>query len=206
LAYDMTNISDTAAADTASPGSRPDADPSAPPRDFLLMLPPGWVRIPIDGREGARATALATAKVSSLPEPQRSAVRERLVQLIKVGLRQARQAGGVDVLMSLTEWDGTPIAASCLVSYVDQGTPVPLDMLADDLSAAGGNASLVEIAGRPAVRHLHADPPITRLDYMMTMRGKPGLLTFAFSTPMEPLAESLVVLFDAMMETLRWVK
>jgi hypothetical protein len=194
------------AADAEAAGTAADADNSAAPRDFAMMLPPGWVRIPIDGREGARATALATAKVSSLPEPQRSAVRERLVRLIKAGLRQAKQAGGVDVLMSLTEWDGTPIAASCLVSYVNQGTPVPLDMLADDLAAQGGNASLVEIAGRPAVRHLHSDPPITRLDYMMAMRGKPGLLTFAFSTPMEPLAEPLVVLFDAMMETLRWVK
>jgi hypothetical protein len=181
-------------------------DTAAPPGDFVLTLPPGWVRIQIDGREGARANALATAKVSSLPEPQRSAVRERLVQLIKSGLRQAKQAGGIDVLMSLTEWDGVPIAASCLVSYVDQGgAPVPLDMLVEDLSAEGGNASLVEIAGRPAVRHLHVDPPITMLDYMMTMRGLPGLLTFAFSTPMEPLAEPLVVLFDAMMETLRWV-
>lgn len=203
--------------DTVTPGAdlpdtgAPGAGRSAPPRDFIVLLPPGWVRIPLDGREGARAKALATAKVSDLPEPQRSAVRERLLQMIKTGLRQARQAGGIDVLMSLAERNGIPIPASCLVSYVDQGTPVPMDMLADNLAADaaadGGDVRLVTIAGRPAVRHRHMDdPPITRLDYMMTIPGKPGLLTFAFSTPLEPLAEPLVVLFDAIAETLRWVR
>jgi hypothetical protein len=190
-----------------APTSAPDSAAGLPgaPRDFALLLPPGWVRIPIDGREGARAAALATAKVSDLPEPRRSTVREKLRHMIKGVLRQARQAGGVDVLLSLTEWDGVPIAASCLVSYVDEGAPVPLDVLAGDLSADGGDVRLVEIAGRPAVRHRHVDPPVTRLDYMMTMRGQPGLLTFAYATPMEPLADALVVLFDAMMGSLRWI-
>jgi hypothetical protein len=196
-------ISGTAPAGAPASGS----DRSAPPRDFVLMLPPGWIRIPIDGREGARATALATAKVSDLPEPQRSAAREKLARMIKSALREARQAGGIDVLMSLAEAQGVPIAASCLVSYVDEGgTPVPLDLLADDLAADGGDARLVKIAGRSAVRHRHVDPPVTRLDYMMTLPGKAGLLTFAYSTPVEPLADALVGLFDVMMESLRWVK
>ncbi|MGH3165272.1 MAG: hypothetical protein ACRDN0_05180 [Trebonia sp.] len=183
------------------------AEVAAPPRDFIVLLPPGWVRIPLDGRERARAIALATAKVASLPEPQRSAVRERLVQMIKAGLRQARQAGGIDILMSLAERNGVPIPASCLVSYVDEGAPIPMDMLADNLATEGGDAKLVTIAGRPAVRYRHMDePPVTRLDYMMTIPGKSGMLTLAFSTPLEPLAEPLVVLFDAITETLRWVK
>jgi hypothetical protein len=193
---------DTAAADIPASGG----DHSALPRDFALLLPPGWVRIPLDGREGARARALATAKVSNLPEPQRSQVREQLLKVIKAGLRQARQAGGIDVLMSLVEWDGVPIAASGLVSYVDEGgAPVPLDVLADDFSAEGGDARLVTIAGRTAVRHRRIDPPLTMVDYMMKMPGKPGLLTFAFSTPLEPLADPMVVLFDAIMGTLRWI-
>jgi hypothetical protein len=183
------------------------SDRSAPPRDFVLLLPPGWIRIPIDGREGARATALATAKVSDLPEPQRSAAREKLARMIKSGLREAKQGGGIDVLMSLAEAQGVPIAASCLVSYVDEGgAPVPLDLLAEDLSTDGGDARLVKIGGRSAVRYRHLEPPLTRLDYMMTLPGKPGLLTFAYSTQVEPLADALVGLFDAMMESLRWVK
>jgi hypothetical protein len=196
-------ISDTSSA--GPPGL--DRDSSAAPRDFVLLLPPGWIRIPIDGREGARATALATAKVSDLPEPQRSAAREKLARIIKTGLREARQGGGIDVLMSVTEVQGVPIAASCLVSYVDEGgVPVPLDLLAEDLSTDGGDARLVTIAGRSAVRYRHVEPPLTRLDYMMTLPGKTGLLTFAYSTQVEMLADALVGLFDAMMESLRWVK
>jgi hypothetical protein len=196
-------IPDIAASGTPASGS----DRPAPPRDFLLLLPPGWIRIPIDGREGARATALATAKVSDMPEPRRSTAREKLTRLIKAALREARQAGGIDVMMSLAEVQGVPIPASCLVSYVDEGgAPIPLDILADELSTDGGDARLVKIAGRPAVRHRHVDPPVTRLDYMMALPGKPGLLTFAYSTPVEPLADALVVMFDAVMESLRWVK
>jgi hypothetical protein len=204
IAASVTPASVTPASVTPASGS----DRPAPPRDFALLLPPGWIRISIDGREGARATALATAKVSDLPEPQRSAVRERLLQIIKTALHQARQAGGVDILMSLAEAKGVPIAASCLVSYVDQGdAPIPMDLVADDLSHSdeGGDVSLGKIAGRHAVRHRHVDPPLTRLDYMMTMPGKPGMLTFAFATPMEMLADPLVVLFDAMMSSLRWI-
>ena len=110
-------------------------------------------------------------------------------------------------MMSLVTAEGVPITASCVISYVDEGgAPVPLDMLADDLSASGGDASLVKIAGRPAVRHRHVDPPLTMLEYMMALPGKPGLLTFSYSTPVEPLADALVVMFDAVMESLRWVK
>jgi hypothetical protein len=197
----MTTLN-TDAAGTAAPGS----DRPGPPRDFALLLPPGWIRLPIDGREGARAAALATARVSDLPEPQRSAVREKLMKIFKTALRQAKQAGGIDVMMSLAEAKGVPIAASCLVSYVDEGgAPVPLDLLAGDLAEEGGQVSLVQVAGRTAVRNRHVDPPLTRLDYMMTMPGKPGMLTFAFSTPVEPLADALVGLFDAMMDSLRWI-
>ncbi|HEV3381420.1 MAG TPA: hypothetical protein VG142_10620 [Trebonia sp.] len=201
-------IPDTAPSGAVASGAvASGSDHPEPPRDFVLRLPPGWIRIPIDGREGARAAALATAKVSDLPEPQRSSAREKLTRMIKSTLREAQRAGGVDVLMSLAEAEGIPLAASCLISYVNEGgAPVPLDILADDLSADGGDARLVMIAGRPAVRYRHADPPLTMLEYMMALPGKPGLLTFAYSTPVEPLADALVVLFDAVMESLRWVK
>jgi uncharacterized protein YukE len=36
--------------------------------------------------------------------------------------------------------------------------------------------------------------------------GQPGLLVLSFSTPVEPLAEALVMLFDAIAESLRWTR
>jgi hypothetical protein len=197
----------TRAASDPRTGTRP--DPRAHPRDFAVLLPPGWARIPLDGRESARAATLAANKTAGLEEPQRSAVRDKLTAAIRQALQDARSAGGIDVLLSLAERDGIPLAASCLISYLDKGQEVPLDMLAAEFSAeddaAGGSVSLTEAGGCPAVRRRHIDDGITRLDYFLPMPGRPtGFLVMAFGTPMEPLADALVTLFDAIAQSLRW--
>ena len=181
----------------------------AQPRDFAVLLPPGWARIPLDGRETARAAALAADKTADLAEPQRSAARDKLARMIRGALRDARSAGGIDVLLSLAERDGIPLAASCLISYLDRGQEVPLDALAAELSSAehgtGGTVSTAEVGGGPAVRRRSAADGITRLDYYLPVPGRPtGFLVLAFATPMEPLADALVTLFDAIAVSLRW--
>jgi hypothetical protein len=175
-----------------------------PPHDFTVLLPPGWIRIPLDGREGARASALATAKVSVLPEPQRSEEKQRLLQLLRVSLRKAREAGGVDIMLSLAERHGIPLAASCLVSYVEREDQVPMDKLLAEIAKEDGEVTGVSIAGCPAVRRRYMEGPVTMVDYLLPMPGKKGLLTLAFATPLEQLAEPLVLLFNAIAESLRW--
>lgn len=184
-------------------------DPRPHPRDFAVLLPPGWARIPLDGREGARAATLAANKTANLAEPQRSAVREKLAQMIRRSLRDARSAGGIDVLLSLAERDGIPLAASCLISYLNQDRAVPLDMLAAELSAGDGEAdadvSLTKVGGGPAVRRRYVEDGATKVDYFLPMPGRPtGYLVLAFGTPMQPLADALVTLFDAIARSLRW--
>jgi hypothetical protein len=175
------------------------------PRDFTVLLPPGWVRLPLDGTEEAKASAIAAAHSSQLPEPQRSQLRQGLTQLLRSALRDARAAGGIDVLISLAEREGIPLAASCLVSYLEHdGQRVPLDRLSDQLATGGGEVSQAHVARGPAVRHRHRDEGFTRLDYFLPVPGRPGLLSLAFATPVEPLADALVLLFDAMAESLRW--
>ena len=199
----MTETSSKAAAGTVPGGGAP--------RDFAVLLPPGWARIPLDGREKARAVQLATQKTAGLAEPQRSQVREKLARQIRTALRDARAAGGIDVLLSLAERDGIPLAASCLISYLDQGQPVPLDIMAGELSAQvagqGGDAALTELAnGGAAVRRRWVDTGITKVDYFLPMPGRPtGYLVMAFGTPMAPLADALVLLFDAIAQSLRWL-
>lgn len=193
----------------SDPRSRPRSDPRSHPRDFAVLLPPGWVRIPLDGRESARAATLAANKTAGLEEPQRSAVRDKLARMIRQALGDARSAGGIDVLLSLAERDGMPLAASCLISYLNQGQEVPLDMLAAELSGkdgeAGGDVSLTEVGGGPAVRRRYAEDGITKVDYFLPIPGRPtGFLVMAFGTPMLPLADALVTLFDAIAASLRW--
>jgi hypothetical protein len=177
---------------------------TAIPRDFVVLLPPGWARIPIDGRESARAAALAAQKTADLSEPQRSQVREKLARLIRSALRDARSCGGIDVMLSLAERDGVPLAASCLISYVDQGQRVPLDMLAAELSGKDGDVTVVRAGGDGAVRRRYQEGGMTKLDYFLPMPGRTGLLVMSFGTPMEPLADAFVLLFDAIAQSLRW--
>ena len=172
--------------------------------DFTVLLPPGWVRIPLDGREDARAVALADAKAGQAPGPQQQAARQQLRRLLRQALAKARQAAGTDVLISLAELDGLPLPASCLVSYVEHGQPVPLDKLGAELARSGGSVSNTDIGGLPALRHHYREDPMTRVDYHLRVPGRAGLMTFAFATPFEPLADPLTLLFDAIAESLRW--
>jgi hypothetical protein len=174
------------------------------PRDFAVLLPPGWARIPLDGRENARASALAAQKTADLTEPRRGQVRERLARLIRSALRDARSCGGIDIMLSLAERDGVPLAASCLISYVDQGQRVPLEMLAAELSEKGGDVTVAQVGGDAAVRRRYQEGGMAKLDYFLPLPGRTGLLVMSFGTPAEPLADAFVLLFDAIAQSLRW--
>jgi hypothetical protein len=192
------------------------------PRDFTVLLPPGWVRIKLDGSEPVVVARLAAAKVATVDPAQREEARALLTRTLGGALRDARAAGGLDVLISVAESHGVPIAASCLVTYHDRdGEKVPLDGLLMDLASQGGQVTGTEIAGGPAIRHQYEiSPPagprpdgqepvstrVTMVDYFLPLPGRPGLLVLSFSTPVEPLAEALVMLFDAIAGSLRWTR
>jgi hypothetical protein len=208
------------------------------PRDFAVLLPPGWTRIRLDGREIPITAGLVAAKVAGLPPAEREQARQLLTRMLHDTLRRAREAGGTDVLISLAESHGVPIAASCLVTYLDRGDQVPLDGLLAELGAKGGEVTAVEIAGSPAIRRRSAiatpipprprrapasgaagngaagngtgDQPVssavTIVDYFLPVPGRPGVLALSFATPVEPLADALVLLFDAIAESLRWMR
>ncbi|HEV8219862.1 MAG TPA: hypothetical protein VGQ05_06330 [Streptosporangiaceae bacterium] len=201
------------------------------PRDFAVLLPPGWVRIKLDGSEPVVLARLVAAKVATVDPAQREEARALLTRTLGSALRDARAAGGLDVLLSVAESHGVPIAASCLITYLDKdGDKVPLDGLLMDLSARGGQVTGTEIANGPAIRHQYeVSPPegsqsegrlpedvpagaepvatrVTMVDYFLPLPGRPGLLVLSFSTPVEPLAEALVMLFDAIAESLRWTR
>jgi hypothetical protein len=192
------------------------------PRDFTVLLPPGWVRIKLDGSEPVVLASLVAAKVATVDRAQREEARALLTRTLGSALRDAKAAGGLDVLISVAESHGVPIAASCLITYLDQdGTKVPLDGLLMDLAARGGQVTGTEIADGPAIRHQYeVSPPegslpageepvatrVTMVDFFLPLPGRPGLLVLSFSTPVEPLAEALVMLFDAIAESLRWTR
>jgi hypothetical protein len=61
-----------------------------------------------------------------------------------------------------------------------------------------------ELRSGRAVRVRRFDPPITTLDLHIPVPGGSAWLLPSFSTPLVPLADALVGLFDAIAGTLRW--
>jgi hypothetical protein len=54
------------------------------------------------------------------------------------------------------------------------------------------------------VRRRYHEDGMTKLDYFLPMPGRTGLLVMSFGTPIEPLADAFVLLFDAIAQSLRW--
>jgi len=46
--------------------------------------------------------------------------------------------------------------------------------------------------------------PVTRLDVYVPVPGRPEMLLLSFSTPIDPIADAMVALFDAIAGSLRW--
>lgn len=181
------------------------------PSDFSLLLPPGWVRLPLDGREHERVVALVNDKVQELPPQAREGLRRTMTRDVLASLEKARAAGGVDVFLSVAESQGLPIAASCLVTFLNTRDELPLQGLLEEFAA--DQVSLVTVAGARAVRRRYLEESesgdvvlqTTLVDYFVPLPASTGLLVLSFGTSLEPLAEALVQLFDAMAESLRWV-
>jgi hypothetical protein len=195
-------------------------------RDFTLLLPPGWARIPLDERIPLRIKQLVDQRLSGAPVEHRKALRTGLTRELTDTLTRARRQGGLDVLLSLDPVARTPVPASALVTHLGAGGDgAVLDPLLGTLVSGGPGLDVVElgvveVAGASAVRRRasrteqvlpQGDLPggvlrVTQLEYFVPLPGGGGLLVLAFSTPIAPLAEALVGLFDVVAASLRWVR
>lgn len=117
-----------------------------------------------------------------------------------------------------------PIAASCLATAVpvDGATTMPAAELAAALGIRPGDeVGVLDVAGVPAARVRRREPigevtvdatdipwpvelPVTRLDVYVPVPNTSEMLLLSFSTPMDPIADAMVVLFDAIAGSLQW--
>ena len=193
-------------------------------RDFTLLMPPGWARIPLDGKVPARIKALVAERLSAAPPEHREALRTALTRELTQTMATAARNGGLDVLLSLDPVAGQPAPASALVTHLQgQGDGDMLQSLLATLSVGGKDdvqeLGLADVAGAPAVRRLATrrerveaagELPggvlvVTQLDYFVPLPGSDGMLVLSFSTPIEQLGPALVRLFDVMATSLRWI-
>jgi hypothetical protein len=195
-------------------------------QDFELMLPEGWAVLPTGpGDRPATDAAIEDLVMTALPadlprdsaEPWRRELRRHLTHAVD----EARDSGARSVGFPVAPLDGVVIPASFCTAVLDDPEPGdPERLLAALLADAGTDGSFQEIGGGPAVRvdsvatepgpgALH-DGPTRRVAYYIPHPEAPArwaittFTTIADGDPRSPFAEALVVLFDAIMSTLRW--
>lgn len=188
---------------------------TAPPSDYRLAVPDGWFRIALDPalwEKRIEALVDRCFKGNDSAPVQKRQLREQVVEQAA----RAYATGGLELYLSLLAVEGVPVPSSLVVTYVPAppGGHPALDKLAE--SFVDGESGIVYMPAADAVRHRYAERPddekmgagtmlVTHLDIHIPVPNIGSHLLLSFSTPMEPLADPLVELFDSIARTLKWV-
>ncbi len=191
------------------------------PRGYTLVLPPGWVRVPLrDGTEAAIAGILDQTFAGHSRDAlatERQAMRARLHGLAST----AAANSGLDMYLPTERMHGFTVAASFVVaefSFESMESPDPGLVLAR-IVAKSGDTRTIPLADSTAARTESVAPPdpardlpfgSRRVDYVLPVpKDADRWLVVTFSTigqgdPQDEFAALLVDLFDAIMTTFRW--
>lgn len=189
------------------------------PVGWSLLLPPGWWHVPLDERRHQSITALLDRQLASLPRDRVATLRRELEGELTRHIERAVESGAVEMYLNVDLVRGLPVAASCLVTVVPVGFGPAL--AATELAAlmgdqAGDEVGVLEVAGVPAARVRRREPVIdadglstgelavTRLQVYVPVPNTTEMLLLSFSTPIDPIADAMVALFDAIAGSLRW--
>lgn len=207
-------------------GERPVNSPSfnevngrAGPVGWSLLLPPGWWHIPLDERRGQSITALLDHRLASLPRDRVATLRRELEGELTRLVERAVANGAVEMYLYVDLMRGLPVAASCLVTVVPAGAATELpavELAALMAERPGDEVGVLEVAGALAARvrrrepvtdadgHSSGELAVTRLQVYVPVPNTTEMLLLSFSTPMDPIANAMVALFDAIAASLDW--
>lgn len=202
--------------------------PVKPTDAWVFLLPPGWARFPTgDGRARELDEAVEAVVTRALPddlprdtaEPYRRMLRDRL----RATIGEAGSAGASAVYLPYAPVDGVIVPASVVEVELtaDAGTD-PLAVVSSILTDGYEESEVLEVDGRPAARVVatlvdvqrEGDWPVVssrQILYAISRDEAEGeWLALSFSViwnspESELLAEALVLFFDAVMTTFRWV-
>ncbi|MFA3873606.1 hypothetical protein ABS735_07940 [Streptomyces sp. MMCC 100] len=204
-----------------------------PPADYRLLLPEGWFRILLDPdqRDGS-VDALVERQFRGVDNAPH--LKEELRGDLRRRAAKAYRSGGIELYLSLQEAGPFTIPASLLVTLAPlrHAEPLPPEdlarVLAEDAEAAeDGNAgapvseiAVEELAAGTAVRvrRLTRQPgengpdapqaahASVSVEYHLPVPGTTAYLLLTFSTPLEPIADAMAGLFDAIAGSLTWTE
>ncbi|HEY5834536.1 hypothetical protein [Streptomyces sp.] len=190
------------------------------PTDYWLMLPDGWFRIDLDSeRRAAAVAALVERQFQGLDDAPllKAQAREELA----VRAEEAYRNGGIELYLSLQAAGPLTVPAALLITLVPSqrpGATAPEDLAAylSEHGPVGQEISVEELptgrAVRVRTRSVPApdDPsgntlPVTSVDYRLPVPGTEAYLLLSFSTPLDPVADAMADLFDAVALSFRWM-
>ena len=185
---------------------------------WMIMLPPGWVTVPTDPERARSAVRAATTELL------RGRHRDELVQarieaersMLEI-VEEARKQGAAAVHALVRPVRGVPVSASLIVTELaldtDEEVQRAMSRVFGDAVGVTENGR-VTVAGLPGLRRRRRAPlsavdgaPLdldvweTHLDYVL-VTGPGQYLLLNFATATDPIADELVVLFEAMAESL----
>lgn len=199
--------------------SSTDIDGTTGPVGWSLLLPPGWWHVPLDERRHRSITALLDRQLASLPRDRVATLRRELDGELTRLVERAVENRAVEMYLNIDVMRGLPVAASCLVTLVSVrfGTALSATELAAMMGdRPGDEVGVLEVAGTLAARVRRREPvtdtdglstgelAVTRLQVYVPVPNTTEILLLSFSTPMDPIADAMVTLFDAIAGSLRW--
>lgn len=198
--------------------------------DVRIVLPEHWWVIPLQPREARersveRLVERQFAGIDNQPQLRRDAHKQ-----LSTYAETAADAGGRLLALSLLEVAEVPVPASLVLHWID--LPSDPDRIAGDggmlldLQAQiqprpaddfepGFTLDLARIPAGNVLRRVYegaaelegAEPvPSLVADYWLERPDGTGLVQLAFATPLVPMREAMLELFDAIASALHWVR
>ncbi|TFB77839.1 hypothetical protein E3O21_09400 [Cryobacterium flavum] len=192
---------------------------------YRLVLPPGWVLIPVGDSADAAITNLVDRQFAGLPTDTYGPQKKRLGAGLRTIAAEARRAGGLDLVFPLAMPWLVPVSAGIVMSEVRTDAPsdTAVALLAERMQPSGPNATVARTRAGRCVREI-VDLPrapdgngrltvaaVRTVHYSWPVPGAPGSFLVSALTvsgapiaEFEPIVEALTELFDVMMESVVW--
>jgi hypothetical protein len=193
--------------------------------DFNLIIPGGWVHIPTTPglaqvRERSINAIVRQALPDTLPRDKAGPWRRMLRKDLTDATDEAERQGARGLVLPVEEMHGMRLPGSLLLSVIEDSgdRQDPQEVLNEILADAGPDGMALEIGGCPAARvikivdsdRVKRKAPSVRVNYLVAAPDAPGVwgvLTFTVLSDGDVNADpvqAIVLLFDAVVSTLRW--
>ncbi|MFJ6741364.1 hypothetical protein ACIQOU_21025 [Streptomyces sp. NPDC091279] len=195
---------------------------NSPPKDYHLVVPDGWFRLLLEPDQRDRSiVALANLTFSGRDDVPH--LKREFMHDLQRRAKGAYRVGGTELYLSTMTVGPLPLASSLLISVPSQDEwPQVSDVeelaehmadkvLGDDhevgvaeLAAAGKAVRQRKREAPDSAAQLGNTLPTTTLTYYVPIPATTRWLMLTFSTPVDPLADRMVELFDTVAGTLYW--